>query len=302
MAARVRDSGSESGVKVPDFTILAPREQGADLGPPFYEWVFPDGSRAAQFFRMPSGYLLRFPDLADFEVAEEGASISCFPAPGVDDATPQHLFQSQVLPVLLGNRGRYVFHGGAVEIGEAAVVFLGQSGRGKSTLVASFASSGHRLLVDDGLMLEPCEDGFQVAPGHPSVRLWSDSEKILSKSDVERAAALHFTTKTRFLAGSGLAYCDQPRPLRVAYFLGDGSAQETVFRKLTKAETLMGWAKNSFLLDVEDPAIVASHFKRIAALTDALVGYELDYPRRLDQLGRVRKAIVEHATSEGATS
>lgn len=287
-------------MSVPDFQVQAQREQGARADSPFYEWVFPNGSRATQFYRIPGGYLLRFPGLADFEVLEAGSRISCFPTPGVNDATPDHLFQSQVLPVIRGDRGGYVFHGGAVEIGTYSVAFLGQSGRGKSTLVASFASSGHRLLVDDGLTLEPCEEGFQVAPGHPSIRLWSDSEKVLSKSGAARAPALHFTTKTRFLAGEGLAYCDRPRPLRAAYFLGDGSAREIVFRKLTKAETLMGWAKNSFLLDIEDPAIVASHFQRVAALSDALVGYELDYPRRLEELGRVRSAIIEHADSEGA--
>ncbi len=239
--SRAGHSDWGSGVRVPDLKIVAQRDQGSQAGPPFYEWIFPNGSRAAQFYRIPDGYLLRFPGLADFEVLKEGSEISCFPAPGVTDSTPDHLYQSQVIPVVLGNSGRYVFHGGAVEIGQSAVVFLGQSGRGKSTLVASFASNGYRLLADDGLMLEPCRNGVQVTPGHPSVRLWSDSEKILSQSGVDRAAALHFTTKTRFLAGSRLAYCDQPRPLHVAYFLGDGTARKIFFRKLTKAETLMGW-------------------------------------------------------------
>lgn len=289
-------------MRVPDFKIIAQRDQKSEFGSPFYEWTFPDGTRAAEFYRLSNGYLLRFPGLADFEVEEQGLKVSCFPARDVIDATPEHLFQNQVLPVILGNAGGFVFHGGAVEIGDGAVAFIGQSGRGKSTLVASFASSGYRMLADDGLILEPCDGGFLVAPGQPSVRLWDDSEEILSEADVERATALHFTTKTRFLAGSGLAYCDQRRPLRAAYFLGDGSAGDVVFRKLSKAETLMGWTKHSFLLDVEDPAIVASHFQRVAAITDALVGYELDYPRRLEALGPVREAIIRHAASEGVAS
>lgn len=287
-------------MRVPSLKIFIPREQKPQFGPPFYEWTFPNGNRAAEFYRIASGYLLRFPGLADFEVGTQEKDVFCFPALGINDATPEHLFRNQVLPVLLGNAGNYVFHGGAVEIGGDAVVFIGHSGRGKSTLVASFASNGCALLADDGLMLEFHNGVFHVVPGYPSVRLWSDSQEILSGTEVKRAPALQFTTKAQFLAGSILSYCDEQRLLRAAYFLGDGSARDIAFRKLSTAETLMGWAKHSFLLDVEDPSIMAGHFQRVAMLADKIVAYELDYPRQLEKLGSVREAIIQHATSEGA--
>ena len=122
---------------------------------------------------------------------------------------------------------------------------------------------------------------------------------MLVDRDAETAPPLHFTPKVRFLAGSGLVHCNQPRPLLRAYFLGDGSAQEITFRRLSGSEPLVAWVKHSFLLDVEDPAMLGPHFDRVAELANRKPCYYLDYPRRFEDLARLREAIVEHEVSEG---
>ncbi len=61
-------------------------------------------------------------------------------------------------------------------------LFLGESGRGKSTLAASFATSYFRFLTDDGQRLKPTSsDGntYRALPSHPSIRLWADSQQAL---------------------------------------------------------------------------------------------------------------------------
>jgi hypothetical protein len=285
--------------EVPEFKVHAARPQLSLHSQPFYEWTFPDGRLGTEFYRIKGGYLLRFPDLADFEVSGEGLDVSCFPAPHIRDATPEHLYLNQVLPLVLSKIGNYVFHASAVEVSEVSFAFLGESGRGKSTLAANFVTNGHRLLTDDGLILERRNESFQVIPSHPSIRLWEDSQAMLAGMSAEPAAPLHFTTKTRFLAGPGLPYCDQPRPLRAVYFLGDGSARDIVFRRLSPAETLVGWLRNSFLLDVQDRSMLSAHFDRVAALANTLTCYHLDYPRRFDDLDRLLAAILNHAALEG---
>lgn len=210
-----------------------------------------------------------------------------------------HLYLNQVLPLALSMHGKLVFHGSAVEIGDAAVAFLAESGRGKSTLAAAFAVGGHRFLTDDGLVLEPADDAYLALPSHPSLRLWQDSHETLLGADAELAPALDFTTKSRFLAGTRLTHCAEPRPLRAAYFLGEGSASEITIRQLTQAEAMIAWAKHSFLLDVEDRSLISGHFHRIAALAKSLACYELDYPRRFEDLNRVMDAVEAHATGVG---
>jgi len=166
-------------------------------------------------------------------------------------------------------------------------------------LAAYFVAAGYRLLTDDALVLEQCDEVYLVIPSHPSIRLWQDSQKMALTINAETAPPLPFTTKTRFLAGPALRHCDQPRPLRAVYFLGDGSAQDIIFRSLRPAEVLMRWTSNSFLLDVEDRSLISAHFERAATLAKTLTCYHLDYPRRFDDLERLMSAILNHAPLEG---
>lgn len=282
-----------------DFSLLAARVQVPVAIEPFHTWTFPDGTLWTAFYRTNDGYLLRFPDLADFQVSAGALHVTAFPVPEVSDATVQHLYLNQVLPLVLSKQGKLIFHASAVEVAGGAVAFAAESGRGKSTLAASFAVSGFRFLTDDGLVVEPTDDGHRILPSHPSIRLWEDSEAALIAPGVRTAPALPFTPKSRFLAGDEICFCDQPRPLRRVYFLGNDKVATPEFQRLSAAEALVEWVKHSFLLDVEEKPRLASHFDQVAKLANQPIHYRLDYPRRFEELAWVRAAIVEHARSEG---
>ena len=282
-----------------DFSVLAAQVQPPVAIEPFHTWTYPDGTLWTAFYRMNDGYLLRFPDLADFQVSADALHVTAFPVPEVSAATVQHLYLNQVLPLVLSKQGKLVFHASAVEVAGGAIAFAAESGRGKSTLAASFAVSGFRFLTDDGLVVEPTDDGHRILPSHPSIRLWEDSETALIAPGVRTAPALPFTPKSRFLAGDEIRFCDQPRPLRRVYFLGNDKVATLAFQRLSAAEALVEWVKNSFLLDVEEKPRLASHFDQVAKLANQPIHYRIDYPRRFEDLAHVRAAIVEHARSGG---
>lgn len=276
------------------FSIAAAREQQAMAGHPFHAWTLPDGKPWTEFYRRDAGYVLRFPNLSDFQVSADGLHVGCYPVPLVPEATLQHLYLNQVLPLVLSRCGKLVFHASAVEVMGSAIAFVAESGRGKSTLAASFALGGHRFLTDDGLIVEEKVGGFDVLPSHPSIRLWEDSEEALMPTGARIAPPVHYTSKARFLAGDELAFCDQPRPLRRAYFLGDGTVSMPTIEPLTAAQALVEWVKNSFLLDVEEKSRLASHFRQVASLAQRSIHYRLDFPRQFADLATLRQAIVEH--------
>src|SRR6188768_1306609 len=215
-----------------DFAIATPRAQVALDRSPFYEWTLPDGTRSTEFYRVGSGYLLRFPGLADFEISADGLAVCCRPTPETSDATARHLYLNQVLPLVLGRLGKMVFHASAIEIAGSALAFVAESSRGKSTLAASFATAGSPMLTDESLVVDERAGAYWVAPGHPSVRLWDDSEQALIAPGVETAPGLPFTSKRRFLAAPELRFSDRPAPLRRVYFLGDGSAPTVTFEQM----------------------------------------------------------------------
>ena len=265
---------------------------------PFHQWAFPDGTLWTQFFRKGSSYLLRFPELADFEVSADGRSVQGWPAPGVTSPTVEHLYLNQVLPLALSRQGKLVLHGSAVDIAGQGVAFLGESGRGKSTLAASFAAEGAQFLTDDGLLLERVDGRCMVVPSHPSIRLWQDSKDALISNSAAVAPAVSFTSKSRFLAGPEIAFCQENRPLQRVFFLGDGEVETPTIKALRPAEALIELVKHSFLLDIEARDILMRHFDDLTRLAKLPIYFWLDYPRHYGSLPEVRDAIIQHATNE----
>ena len=261
----------------------------------FYHWTSPNDTVWTFFYRQQSGYLLRFPDMADFEVSADGRHARGWPAPGTAPSTVDHLYLNQVLPLALSRQGKLMLHGSAVDIQGHGVAFIGESGRGKSTLAASFATGGTHFLTDDGLRLEWVGGECRIIPSHPSIRLWHDSQEALISATAAVAPALDFTTKSRLLAGPDIAFCDQARALRRIYFLGEGEASVPTMKPLRPAEALIYLAKNSFLLDVEAPDMLAQHFTDVTRLAQLPILFTLDYPRLYGALPQLREFIMQHA-------
>jgi hypothetical protein len=81
------------------------------------------------------------------------------------------------------------------------------------------------------------------------------------------------------------------------YFLGEANAAVAQFERLAASQALIEWVKNSFLLDPEEPRLLASQFERLTNLVVRLPCFRLHYPRHFDALGSVRQAIADHCSS-----
>lgn len=261
---------------------------------PFHVWTFPDGTEWLHFYRTKEGYLLRFPGLAEFTVSRDGEDVRWQALNGTPDGTVQHLYLNQVLPLAWSRQRKLVFHGSAVETGDAAMAFLGESGRGKSTLAAAFAVNGSRFLTDDGLLVEQIGGRLMAHPSHPSVRLWEDSQDALIGADAQLAPAVEYTTKARILADDAIRFCGEARPLRRVYFLQDDAVEKTSITPMIASDALMELTKHSFLLDIEERELIANHFDRLAEMVRLPVFFRLDYPRRFEDLDGVRRAILDN--------
>lgn len=274
------------------FEILPERPQ-APLVEPYHHWSLGDDTVWATFHRTPGGFLIRFPGLADFEIARDGHSAVCRPCPSLTDATREHLFLNQVHPLMLARQGRLVFHASAVAAGPGAVAFVAASGRGKSTLATAFAVAGARHLTDDGLAIMRLGDVHLACPGHPSIRLWNDSRAAVLDGEVTAADPVSYTSKVRLLSAAGLTHAVEPCRLAAAFFLGNGGAEAVSLRPLSGGEAVAAWVAHAFILDTEDSEALDRHFEEVAPLAERVPCYHLDYPRRYDALAQVRAAILD---------
>ena len=255
---------------------------------PFQTWGSPEAPTTL-FFRDESGFLIRFPGVAEFLITHE-SEVECRPCPGAEGW--RGILEQQVQPLLLSLRGEQVFHGGAVAVGDEAVAFLAQSGRGKSTLTAAFARRGHPFLGDDCLHLDLCGARAFAQPHVDHVRLWDDSAVALDAGDLRYVAG---SVKPRLQAGERLPHCDTPLPLSRVYLLGDGEVESPCIEALSPSQQLIGWTANAFVLDIKNPDVLKRNMQACARLVAEVPMRRLDYPRRYDVLDEVVALVLADA-------
>ena len=96
-----------------------------------------------------------------------GRKVIVRPVSGLPQITINHFLADQVFPRLVAYDGNFVFHAGAVRLGDAAIVLMGESGSGKSTLASSFDRAGQRLMGDDALVASNLDGVPAVQPVAP---------------------------------------------------------------------------------------------------------------------------------------
>jgi hypothetical protein len=265
----------------------------------FHHWYGPDEEVWLSFARDKSGYLLRFPDLADFHLSLDTAQIDCYPEPGTPLDTITHLLLDQVFPVVLSRSAGLVTHASAVATPMGAIAFVGSTGRGKSTLAASFALQGFPLMTDDCLLLEECNSGLIATPSYPGARLWDDVIETLFEHAPSVTDVAHYTDKKRLALNNGQLHFHAHRvQLCRMYFLADPEesvdAQTIEITPLAAREAFLELVSYSFKLEVDDRGVLEREFRLLDRVAALPLFYRLSYPHDFSMLPAVHAAILEH--------
>lgn len=123
--------------------------------------------------------LFNLENIGKFHVAN-GKDVIIEPDSSASKELVRIFLLGSVMGGLLFQRGILPLHGSAIQVGDEAVVFVGESGVGKSTLAAAFHQRGYRMLCDDISAIELNENDLpSVFPAFPQLKLWEDSVKQL---------------------------------------------------------------------------------------------------------------------------
>jgi hypothetical protein len=109
-----------------------------------------------------------------------------------------------------------------------------------------------------------------------------------------------FTSKSRFLAGQGIAFCDEVTAIAHGCFFWAMARSETpTIEALRPAEALIELVKHSFLLDIEARDMLVRHFDDLTRLAALPIYFRLDYPRDYE---RAIAGTRTHRTSRQSTA
>lgn len=125
-------------------------------------------------------FLLKLPKVGKYYV-ENGNCITIEPGPEARESEIRLFLLGSVLGAILYQRGYTPLHGSAVSTSDGeALIIIGNSASGKSTLAASLSKSGFPLISDDQSAILPDNNGnCIILPGIATVKLWMDAKTQL---------------------------------------------------------------------------------------------------------------------------
>jgi hypothetical protein len=220
---------------------------------------------------------LRVPDICDFVVGADLATVECHLAPETDPAFVGLLVSGLVIALLLGLRGEVALHASAVEVDGVAIALAGNSGAGKSTLAAVLCAAGATLVTDDLLRIGTGPGGSAVSiGGSPQLRLRRHGAWAM---DAFAAAPPVSTTIDDRMAIELPASVERTRPLAaVAFVRASRTAAAVQVDEMSGADALVRLSGVTRVGGWCDPAVLRRQFKVLAGLAGSLRVVEATVP------------------------
>lgn len=255
--------------------------------------------------RLPDGSIyLRWFELFEFLVSEDGRRIACRDLNGATQESFQTYLFGQVLSYALVKQGIEPLHATTVVINGGAVAFLGDCGYGKSSLGAAFIQAGHPLLTDDLLVLKERSHGFVAYPGLARIKLFPEVARRLLRQRLNATPMNNLTPKL-IIPLNGHQSHRGAAPLNAIYLLTPPPASSrrtgVSIRRLSPRRAFLALTKNTFNVAVVGPHRLMHQFLLATRLAMRIPVKSLSYPRILTRLPEVLESI-QSDLSNGANS
>ena len=143
-----------------------------------------------------------------------GNEIVVEPLAGTDFHVVRALLQGRLMACLLRQRGCLPLHASGIEIGGQGVLFIGESGAGKSTTAAAFYTRGHHVLTDDLGAVSVVDGRVRVRTAGHGLRLMEDARHVIQRC--ASPSAFHHDKHIFRLENPG---ADAFYPVKRIYFL-----------------------------------------------------------------------------------
>lgn len=264
--------GGERGVPDARSTLLqlAPEELDAAWRARDQQALFEVQLASARFAvhrREGVGFHFQHDYYGRFLVSEGGERILCAPYAHHGPWRWQRLLTGQLLPLAALLQGLEPFHASAVAIGDRALLCLGTSGAGKSSVALHLVGRGAVLLCDDVCATEECDGKVVVHPGAALATL-----DVAEIGRLPAVAAARRWPRLGVVGGEARILTPAPggtaRPVGAAYVLvrGDAPGRLSIAPLRSQASAvLLGATFNAYQRDRARLAVQLAVCARLAA-------------------------------------
>jgi len=212
------------------------------------------------------------------------------------------------LPRRLAQLGNLMVHASRARTPTGAVLFLGQSGWGKSTLAGLLHRHGFTALCDDCVLLELREGQVWATPAYPGLRLYEDSINQVFSGPPSLAPVADYSSKQRVITLPVPAELLEPHKLLAIHLLGDPQQADDAMsiEPLTPAAACIAPGEHAFKPNPNahgeksfkrvPPARgqAINHLGQAAAFTQTTPAFALRYPHDFARQESLLHMLREH--------
>ena len=208
----------------------------------------------------------------------DGKNIVVQPSENADNQGIKTFILGTSFGMILLQRNKVAIHGGAILIGENAIILTGQSGAGKSTLTNAFRQYKYPFMADDVCSTIKFQDEIFIEPAYPQQKICRDAmEKMGYRIDDFK---LIDEDREKYVIPTHESFVKEKRKLQAVFEIQPYDGEEVKIEEVSGGEKMKTILRNIYRIEIISPhGIPPAYFKKVINIAKNTLVFRIKRPR-----------------------
>ena len=208
----------------------------------------------------------------------DGKNIVVQPSENADNQGIKTFILGTSFGMILLQRNKVAIHGGAILIGENAIILTGQSGAGKSTLTNAFRQYKYPFMADDVCSTIKFQDEIFIEPAYPQQKICRDAmEKMGYRIDDFK---LIDEDRGKYVIPTHESFVKEKRKLQAVFEIQPYDGEEVKIEEVSGGEKMKTILRNIYRIEIISPhGIPPAYFKKVINIAKNTLVFRIKRPR-----------------------
>ncbi|MDM0617975.1 hypothetical protein [Clostridium perfringens] len=208
----------------------------------------------------------------------DGKNIIVQPSENADNQGIKTFILGTSFGMILLQRNKVAIHGGAILIGENAIILTGQSGAGKSTLTNAFRQYKYPFMADDVSSTIELQDVIFIEPAYPQQKICRDAmEKMGYRIDDFK---LIDEDREKYVIPTHESFVKEKRKLKAIFEIEPYDGEEVKIEEVSGGEKMKTILRNIYRIEIIAPhGIPPAYFKKVINIAKNTLVFRIKRPK-----------------------
>ncbi|MGU8138798.1 ATP-binding cassette domain-containing protein [Clostridium perfringens] len=208
----------------------------------------------------------------------DGNNIIVQPSENADNQGIKTFILGTSFGMILLQRNKVAIHGGAILIGENAIILTGQSGAGKSTLTNAFRQYEYPFMADDVSSTIELQDEIFIEPAYPQQKICKDAMKKMGYNISN--FKLIDEEREKYIIPTHESFVKEKRKLQAIFEIEPYDGEEVKIEEISGGEKMKTILRNIYRIEIIAPhGIPPAYFKKVINIAKNTLVFRIKRPK-----------------------